>query len=132
MKEKFVSVPYTDEKSMKSAKKNTSFYYFSEKCCFCTFLSNEGIFLPSACGGGGTCIQCTCQVNSGGGEILPTEKPYFTRKEIQDNWRLGCQVKIKNINVTGISGSPLGGLIISTLLIVAPVKDDSITPLLIF
>tara|TARA_B100000579_G_scaffold16256_2_gene11520 strand:+ start:3752 stop:5074 length:1323 start_codon:yes stop_codon:yes gene_type:complete len=59
-------------------------------------LGDNKIFLPSACGGGGTCAMCKCQVNSGGGEILPTEKPYFTRKEIQDNWRLGCQVKIKN------------------------------------
>ena len=59
-------------------------------------LSAQSIFLPSACGGGGTCAMCKCQVTAGGGEILPTEKPYFTRKEIQDNWRLGCQVKIKN------------------------------------
>ena len=58
-------------------------------------LSNEGIFLPSACGGGGTCIQCTCQVNSGGGGILPTEEPHFSRKEITDNYRLSCQVKVK-------------------------------------
>ncbi len=60
-----------------------------------TTLGNEKIFLPSACGGGGTCAMCKCQVNSGGGEILPTEKPYFSRKEIQENWRLGCQVKVK-------------------------------------
>ena len=58
-------------------------------------LSNEGIFLPSACGGGGTCVQCTCQVNSGGGSILATEKPHFSRKEIADNYRLSCQVKVK-------------------------------------
>ena len=58
-------------------------------------LSNNGVFLPSSCGGGGTCIQCTCQVISGGGSILPTEEPHFSRKEIADNWRLGCQVKIK-------------------------------------
>lgn len=58
-------------------------------------LSSNGIFLPSACGGGGTCIQCTCQVLSGGGNILPTEAPHFSRKEIADNWRLGCQVKVK-------------------------------------
>lgn len=58
-------------------------------------LGNNKIFLPSACGGGGTCAMCKCQVTEGGGEILPTEKPYFTRKEIQENWRLGCQVKIK-------------------------------------
>ena len=60
-----------------------------------TTLGNEGIFLPSACGGGGTCIQCTCQVSSGGGSILPTEEPHFSRKEIEQNYRLGCQVKVK-------------------------------------
>ena len=58
-------------------------------------LSEQKIFLPSACGGGGTCAMCKCQVKSGGGEILPTEKPYFSRKEIQEDWRLGCQVKVK-------------------------------------
>lgn len=60
-----------------------------------TTLSNNKIFLPSACGGGGTCAMCKCQITKGGGEILPTEEPYFTRKEIQDDWRLGCQVKVK-------------------------------------
>jgi Na+-transporting NADH:ubiquinone oxidoreductase subunit F len=60
-----------------------------------TTLGNEGIFLPSACGGGGTCVQCTCQVLSGGGSILPTEEPHFSRKQIADNFRLGCQVKVK-------------------------------------
>lgn len=59
-------------------------------------LSAQQIFLPSACGGGGTCAQCRCQVVEGGGEILPTETGYFSRKEIKDNWRLGCQVKVKN------------------------------------
>lgn len=58
-------------------------------------LSNEGIFLPSACGGGGTCIQCTCKVREGGGSILPTEEPHFSRKEIKDDVRLSCQVKVK-------------------------------------
>ncbi len=58
-------------------------------------LSSQGIFLPSACGGGGTCIQCICQVHSGGGSILPTEIPNFTRKEIAADYRLGCQVKVK-------------------------------------
>jgi Na+-transporting NADH:ubiquinone oxidoreductase subunit F len=58
-------------------------------------LSNNGIFLPSACGGGGTCVQCTCHVLEGGGNILPTEVPHFSRKEIADNKRLGCQVKVK-------------------------------------
>jgi Na+-transporting NADH:ubiquinone oxidoreductase subunit F len=60
-----------------------------------TTLGNEGIFLPSACGGGGTCVQCTCQVHAGGGSILPTEEPHFSRKEIANNFRLGCQVKVK-------------------------------------
>jgi Na+-transporting NADH:ubiquinone oxidoreductase subunit F len=60
-----------------------------------TTLANKKIFLPSACGGGGTCAMCKCQVLSGGGEILSTEKIYFTRKQQQDNWRLGCQVKVK-------------------------------------
>ncbi len=59
-------------------------------------LGNQKIFLPSACGGGGTCGMCKCQVMEGGGEILPTETGFFSRKEIQENWRLGCQVKIKN------------------------------------
>ena len=59
-------------------------------------LSEAKIFLPSACGGGGTCAMCKCQVLEGGGEILPTEAPYFSRKAIADNWRLGCQVKVKN------------------------------------
>ena len=58
-------------------------------------LGDNKVFLPSACGGGGTCIQCKCIVNDGGGEILPTEVPHFSRKEIKDGWRLGCQVKVK-------------------------------------
>jgi Na+-transporting NADH:ubiquinone oxidoreductase subunit F len=58
-------------------------------------LGNAKIFLPSACGGGGTCLQCKCQVHEGGGEPLPTEIPNFTRKELAQGWRLGCQVKVK-------------------------------------
>lgn len=61
-----------------------------------TTLGNEKIFLPSACGGGGTCIQCECHVQSGGGEPLPTEVPNFTRKELAEGIRLSCQVKVKN------------------------------------
>jgi Na+-transporting NADH:ubiquinone oxidoreductase subunit F len=61
-----------------------------------TTLSSQKIFLPSACGGGGTCGMCKCQVTDGGGEILPTETGFFNRKEIADNWRLGCQIKVKN------------------------------------
>ena len=59
-------------------------------------LAENGIFLPSACGGKGSCAQCKCQVVEGGGEILPSEKGHFSRKEQQDHWRLGCQVKLKN------------------------------------
>ena len=59
-------------------------------------LAAERIYLPSACGGGGSCAQCRCQVLEGGGEILPTEKVHFSRKEQQAHWRLGCQVKVKN------------------------------------
>jgi Na+-transporting NADH:ubiquinone oxidoreductase subunit F len=58
-------------------------------------LGAEKIFLPSACGGGGTCIQCECHVNEGGGEALPTETPHFTRKELAHGIRLSCQVKVK-------------------------------------
>lgn len=61
-----------------------------------TTLSNNKIFLPSACGGGGTCAMCRCQVLEGGGSILPTETNFFTRKEQNDNWRLACQVKVKD------------------------------------
>lgn len=59
-------------------------------------LSAQQIFLPSACGGGGSCAQCKCQILEGGGEILPTEAVHFTRREIKENWRLGCQVKVKS------------------------------------
>ena len=58
-------------------------------------LASENIFLPSACGGGGTCAMCRCQVNEGGGGILPTETGHINRKDAKDNWRLACQVKIK-------------------------------------
>jgi Na+-transporting NADH:ubiquinone oxidoreductase subunit F len=60
-----------------------------------TTLSGNGIFLPSACGGGGTCGMCKCQITEGGGSILPTETGFFTRREQQSHWRLGCQVKIR-------------------------------------
>lgn len=58
-------------------------------------LATENVFLPSACGGKGSCGQCKVRVTEGGGEILPTEAVHFTRKEIKDNWRLACQVKVK-------------------------------------
>jgi len=59
-------------------------------------LHGEGVMLSSACGGKGSCGQCRVQVTSGGGEILPTETVHFSRKEQQDHWRLGCQVKVKD------------------------------------
>ena len=66
-----------------------------------TTLGDNKIFLPSACGGGGTCIQCECHVLEGGGEALPTEIPHFSRKELKDGARLSCQVKVKqNMNIT--------------------------------
>ena len=58
-------------------------------------LQSQGIFLSSACGGGGSCGQCRCQVEVGGGNILPTEVGFFSRKQIKDHWRLGCQTKVK-------------------------------------
>ena len=59
-------------------------------------LSDNKVFLPSACGGGGTCGLCKCRVLTGGGEILPTETGFFTRKQQRSSWRLGCQVKVKD------------------------------------
>jgi Na+-transporting NADH:ubiquinone oxidoreductase subunit F len=58
-------------------------------------LAGEKIFLPSACGGGGTCGMCKCRVIKGGGVILPTETGFFTRKQQLGQWRLGCQVKVR-------------------------------------
>ena len=59
-------------------------------------LANDKIFLPSACGGGGSCGQCRLRIVEGGAEALPTEKVHFSRKELNNNWHLGCQVKVKN------------------------------------
>ena len=59
-------------------------------------LSSQNVYLPSACGGQGTCSQCKCQVVEAGGEILTTEKAYISRKDQKDHWRLGCQVKIRD------------------------------------
>jgi len=58
-------------------------------------LSGSGLFLPSACGGGGTCAQCKCIVNDGGGSMLPTEESHFTRREAKEGWRLSCQTPVK-------------------------------------
>ena len=65
-------------------------------------LANNKVFLPSACGGGGSCGMCKCQVLEGGGDILPTETGFISRKLAKDHWRLGCQVKVKeNLRITG-------------------------------
>lgn len=71
-------------------------------------LSNNEVYLPSACGGGGTCGMCKCQVFEGGGDILPTETGFFSRKEQQNNWRLGCQVKIRDDMKIGVPKSVMG------------------------
>jgi Na+-transporting NADH:ubiquinone oxidoreductase subunit F len=59
-------------------------------------LGSSGIFLPSACGGGGTCSQCKCQVLEGGGSILAAEESHFNSTQQKDGWRLSCQVPVKN------------------------------------
>ena len=58
-------------------------------------LAESGMFLPSACGGGGSCAQCKCVINSGGGSMLPTEESHFTKREGREGWRLSCQVPVK-------------------------------------
>ena len=73
-----------------------------------TTLTEEKIFLPSACGGGGTCGMCKVQVFEGAGEILPTEKGFFTRKEAQNHWRLGCQVKVRDSLKIGVPAEIFG------------------------
>lgn len=73
-----------------------------------TTLKNQDIYLPSACGGSGSCGMCSVQVIEGGGEILPTEVGFFTRKQQKDNWRLGCQVKVREDMKIKIPESVLG------------------------
>ena len=58
-------------------------------------LSSAGLFLPSACGGGGSCAQCKCIINDGGGSMLPTEEAHFTKREASEGWRLSCQTPVK-------------------------------------
>ena len=70
-------------------------------------MADNNIFLPSACGGKGSCGQCKVQVFEGGGEILPTETVHFSRKEIKDDWRLACQVKVKDDMNIGVPASAL-------------------------
>ena len=70
-------------------------------------LAQENVYLSSACGGKGSCGQCKVQVFEGGGDILPTETVHFTRKQIKDHWRLGCQVKVKQDMNIGVPASVL-------------------------
>ena len=85
-----VTITINDEKTIEVASGGT----------LLSTLGENKIFLPSACGGGGTCIQCECHVLEGGGEALPTETPHFSRKELKDGARLSCQVKVKqNMNI---------------------------------
>jgi len=81
-----VTITINDEKSIEVSMGST----------ILTTLSQSGVYLPSACGGGGTCGMCKCQIIEGGGSILQTETSFFTRKEQQENWRLGCQVKVRS------------------------------------
>ena len=71
-------------------------------------LSENGIYLSSACGGKGSCGQCKCQVPEGGGEILDVEKGHFTRKQIKEHYRLGCQCKVKGDIAVTVPESVLG------------------------
>ncbi len=71
-------------------------------------LNENGIFLPSACGGKASCGQCKLQVVEGGGEILDSERSHFSRKEIKDHWRLGCQCKVKSDLQVKVPESVLG------------------------
>ena len=71
-------------------------------------LSANGVYLSSACGGKGSCGQCKCQIPEGGGEILDSEKPHFTRKQIKEHYRLGCQTKVKGDMSIKVPESVLG------------------------
>lgn len=93
-----VKIIVNDEKEIESSMGGT----------LLTTLQANGIFLSSACGGGGTCGQCRCQVMEGGGEILPTETGFFNRKQIKDHWRLGCQTKVKENLVIRVSDEVFG------------------------
>lgn len=71
-------------------------------------LNENGIFLPSACGGKASCGQCKLQVLEGGGEILDSERSHFSRKEVKEHWRLGCQCKVKGDLKVKVPESVLG------------------------
>ena len=66
-------------------------------------LADADLFLASACGGGGTCAQCKCVVEEGGGAMLPTEESHFTRREATEGWRLSCQTPVKPVSYTHLT-----------------------------
>ena len=86
--------------------KNT--YEVEQGASVLSTLAEEGVHLPSACGGKGSCGQCKCQVVSGGGEILDSEKGHFTRKQIKEGYRLGCQCKVKGDLELKVADSVMG------------------------
>ena len=86
--------------------KNT--YEVEQGASVLSTLAEEGVHLPSACGGKGSCGQCKCQVVAGGGEILDSEKGHFNRKQIKEGYRLGCQCKVKGDLELKVSDSVLG------------------------
>jgi Na+-transporting NADH:ubiquinone oxidoreductase subunit F len=86
-------VPSGDVKILVNGEKT---FVVSPGTSLLTALSENKLFLPSACGGGGTCAMCKCQVLEGGGDPLPTEMNHLTRKQASEHWRLACQVKVKN------------------------------------
>ena len=73
-----------------------------------TTLADSGLFLASACGGGGTCAQCKCIVKSGGGSMLPTEESHFTKREANEGWRLSCQTPVKQDMVVEVPEDVFG------------------------
>lgn len=87
---------------------NDNVYEVEQGSSVLSTLSEEGVYLPSACGGKGSCGQCKCQVVSGGGEILDSEKGHFTRKQIKEGYRLGCQCKVKGDLQIKVADSVLG------------------------
>ncbi len=89
-------------------KVNDNAYTVPQGSSVLSTLASEGVYLPSACGGKGSCGQCKCQVVSGGGEILDSEKGHFSRKQIKEGYRLGCQCKVKGDIELKVDDSVLG------------------------
>ena len=88
-------IPQGDAKIIINEDQNNSLKVSRGATLLSTLMNNK-ITLPSACGGGGTCAMCRCQINSGGGDVLATEKNHLSLKEQKEGWRLACQVKVRN------------------------------------